>query len=52
MKERPVDSKRAVVADDQAPKVSPPTDGEFHDLMPPVSPNRAAVLRRHTNATL
>ena len=50
MKERPVDSERAVVADDQAPEVSQPTDGAFHDPTPPVSPQRAAILRRRTNA--
>src|SRR5713226_9519952 len=52
MKERPVDLERAVIAHHQTPEVSQPTDGAFHDPTPPVSPQRATILRRRTNAIL
>src|SRR6266568_4662783 len=52
MKERPVDLQRAVVAHDQTPVIPQPADGTFHDPTPPVSPQRATILRRRTNAIL
>src|SRR6266581_7680525 len=52
MKEHPVDLERAVVAHDQTPVIPQPADGTFHDPTPPVSPQRATILRRRTNAIL
>ena len=52
MKERAIDSERAVVAHDQTPEVSQPTDGAFHNPTPPISSQCATVLRRPTNAIL
>src|SRR2546428_2328002 len=52
MKERPVDLKRAVVADDQAPVVSQPTDRAFHGPATLVAPQCATVLRGRSNAIL
>ncbi len=46
MKEGAIDRERAVVAHDQAPEVSEPGVGAFHDPSPPVAPQRSAILRR------
>lgn len=52
MKERAVDGERAVVAYDQAPKVSQPGVGAFHDPSPSIAPQRASILGRGPNAIL
>ena len=52
MKERAIDRERAVVAHDQAPEVSQPGVGAFHDPSPPVAPQRSSILRRRPNAIL
>ena len=46
MKEGPVDRERAVVADDQAAKITEPRVGAFDNPSSPVAPQRSAVLRR------
>ena len=52
MKERAIDRERAVVAHDQAPEVSQPCVGAFHDPSPPIAPQCASVLRRGPNTIL
>ena len=45
MKEGAINRERAVIAHDQAPKVSEPGVGSFDDPAAPVAPQRAAILR-------
>ncbi len=52
MKERAIDCERTVVADNQAPEVSQPGVGAFHDPSPLVPPQGPAILRRRPNAIL
>jgi hypothetical protein len=52
MKEGTVDCERAVVAHNQAPEVSQPGVGAFHDPSPLVPPQGTAILRRRPNAIL
>src|SRR6202162_2198491 len=50
MKEGPIDRERAVVAHDQAPEVSQPGVGSFHDPSPSVPPQSPAILGCGPNA--
>src|ERR1700687_796748 len=50
MKEGPIDRERAVVAHDQAPEVSQPGVGAFHDPSPSVPPQSPAILGCGPNA--
>src|SRR5580704_3882882 len=50
MKERAIDCKRAVIGHDQAPEVSQPGVGAFHNPSPPVAPQCSTILRRGPNA--
>jgi len=50
MKERAIDCERTVVAHNQAPEVSQPGVGAFHDPSPSVAPQRSAILGCGPNA--
>src|SRR6202521_5743185 len=52
MKERPINSERAVMAHHQTTVIAQPADGAFDDPAASIAPQRAAILCRQTNAIL
>ena len=50
MKERAIDYERTFVVDNQAPEVSQPCVGAFHDPSSLVPPQGPVILRRWSNA--
>src|ERR1700680_899196 len=52
MKERSINSKRAIMAHHQTPVIAQPADSAFDDPAASIAPQRATILRRRTNAIL
>ena len=52
MKERSINSERAIMAHYQTPVIAQPADGAFDDPAASIAPQRATILCRRTNAIL
>src|SRR6202049_355515 len=52
MKERSINSKRAIMAHHQTPVIAQPADSAFDDPAASIAPQRATILCRRTNAIL